>query len=157
MPDEIRYSLAVQDEHDAYRAGALSPILAEDALRIPSSELDLLLGVNRSFSEKLRSLITASGRKDAEIYKAARIDRRHFSKILSNPSYQPTKDTVFAFALALRLNVVQTNDLLSRAGFLISHSSRRDIVLEHCLSREIYDLDRVNSLLADVGARPLGE
>lgn len=56
-----------------------------------------------TFNQTLFRYIDKKGASDSDIYKRAGIDRRHFSKIRSNPEYKPGKKTVIALALALQL------------------------------------------------------
>ena len=60
---------------------------------------------------------------------------------------KPTKPTVLAFALALELNMAQTRDLLNRAGYALSRSSKFDIVLEYYISNGKYDVIEINQVL----------
>lgn len=73
-----------------------------------------------TFSEMLLRLIKESNEKNPTIYNRANIDRRHFSKIANNPDYKPSKQTVLAFAIALKLDFEQTRNLLAVAGFTLS-------------------------------------
>jgi hypothetical protein len=93
---------------------------------------------------------------DAEIYKRAGIDRRHFSKIRSNPEYRPSKNTVIALALALELNKKETDKLLSSAGYSLSDSETSDLVIQFCIERKIYEIDQVNYALDYFSQKSLG-
>jgi hypothetical protein len=93
---------------------------------------------------------------DAEIYKKAGIDRRHFSKIRSNPEYRPSKNTVLALALALELSKKETDKLLSSAGYSLSDSETFDLVIQFCIERKIYEIEQVNYALDYFSQKPLG-
>lgn len=93
---------------------------------------------------------------DAEVYKKAGIDRKHFSKIRSNPQYRPSKNTVIALALALELNKKETDKLLSSAGYSLSDSETSDLVIQFCIERNIYDIHQVNYALDYFSQKPLG-
>jgi hypothetical protein len=93
---------------------------------------------------------------DVEIYKKAGIDRRHFSKIRSNPEYRPSKNTVIALALALELKKKETDKLLSSAGYSLSDSETADLVIQFCIERKIFEIDQVNYALDYFSQKPLG-
>ena len=111
----------------------------------------------KTFSEQLFEYIDASGRDNAEIYKAAGIDRRLFSKIQSDREYKPSKDTCISLALALNLEEEKAKSLLSKAGFALSRSSKRDLIIEFFFRYCQYDLDTVNGVLERLGERTLGK
>jgi hypothetical protein len=50
----------------------------------------------------------------------------------------------------------ETNDLLKKAGFAISHSNRRDIIVEYFLVHHIYDIFAINEVLFRFQQPPLG-
>ena len=117
---------------------------------------EILLETDAGFSETLLKLISRTGEKDSAVYKRANISRQHFSKIRNDPSYQPTKYTALAFAVALRLDLSETRDLLERAGFALSRSSRADMIVQYFIERGHYDINDINIALFDHDQPQLG-
>ena len=119
--------------------------------------LEELIGeVGKTFHEVLFDKILESGMTDVEVYKRANMDRKLFSKIRSNPAYHPRKNTVLALAVALKLDLNQTQDLLSRAEYALSPSSKSDVIVRYFIEREIYDIHLINIALYDYGQAILG-
>ena len=107
----------------------------------------LLKDLDAGFSETLLQLIDRTGKKDSEIYKKANVDRKLFSKIRNNMDYRPSKTTALAFAFALELDVDETKDFISRAGFALSHSSKFDVIVEYFLVNGNYNVFELNEVL----------
>lgn len=56
----------------------------------------------------------------------------------------------------MRLTLSEPNDLLSRAGYSLSHSNKRDIILEYFFREQIFDLNDVNDVLFRLEQKTLG-
>jgi hypothetical protein len=111
-------------------------------------DLDAMLRqLDEGFSDTLLKLIDQKGLTDVQCYKKANIDRKLFSKIRSDPHYKPSKTTAVAFALALELTLPETQALLGRAGYTLSHSYLADIIVEACIQKGVFNVLTVNELL----------
>ena len=119
----------------------------EDAPMATSGLDEALAHLDTGFSETLLKLIDRSGKKDTEVYKKANVDRKLFSKIRNNPDYKPSKPTAVAFAIALELSLPETRDLIARAGYALSASSKFDVIIEYFIRQKKYDIFEINEAL----------
>ena len=109
-----------------------------------------------SFVDNLINFSINRGVSYQRIYSVAHIDRRLFSKMISDKNYHPSKDTAIALTLALQLSIRQAEDFLASAGYTLSGSIRRDVAIRFFIENGIFDVDEINRLLFEIVERTLG-
>jgi len=118
---------------------------------------DMLNNMDKGFAETLFHYIDKKGISDVECYKRANVDKKTFSKIKCNKDYKPSKKTAVSFAIALHLNLDETNHLLNTVGMALSRSSIFDIIIEYFITTGNYtDIYDVNETLYQFDQMTLG-
>ena len=118
--------------------------------------------LDESFSQAVLRLIEERGLTDPQCYSRANLSRAVFNKLKQSAlspekvSYKPSKSTALALAVALELGLDEAKDLLQKAGFALSHSSKGDIIVEYFLANHLYDIFELNEVLFKFGEPLLG-
>ncbi len=110
----------------------------------------------KAFCELLFSYIDQKGMTDSQFYHKANMDRRLFSK-LKQKDYHPSKNTILSCAIALELDLDETNKLLESAGYALSRSLLFDSILIYCIEKKEYDIFTINEILYFYDQPILGE
>ena len=108
-----------------------------------------------AYLDRLADMLNQRNMSNADFYKKAHIDRRHFSKILNNYSYIPSRNTVFLMCLGLELNMQQMRNFLPLLGYSYSTDIETDIIVGYFIENKIYDIDLCNEVLIKFGLKPL--
>lgn len=122
----------------------------------------LTIRLDESFSECVLRLIDRKGLSDPECYSRANLSRAVFNRLKQsalNPektTYRPSKSTALALAVALELGLDEARDLLQKAGYALSHSSKGDVIVEYYLDNGLYDIFELNEVLFRFGEPLLG-
>ena len=143
-----------RQDRDLY-AGSILSEAVPCAPKAASLE-DMLRQEDAGFTETLLKLIDRAGKKDSEVYKRANLSKQHFSKIRNNPGYKPTKPTALALAVALELDLEDTRDLIGRAGYALTNSSKFDLILRYFIENRNYNVVEINCVLFDHDQSLLG-
>ena len=112
--------------------------------------------LDESFSEAVLRIIREKDLYEPDVYKKAGLDRKLFSTIRSKKNYVPSKKTAVALCIGLELDLKQSNELLMKAGFTLSHSNLFDVIIEYFIKNKKYDLYDINAVLIENDQELLG-
>lgn len=145
LPSEVLFESA--------RSVQAEPILSEEK-KIAPIDVDAFIRSSKdklNFQNTLMHLIADRKVDNSVIYKKACIDKKFFSKIISNKDYVPKKHTVMALGLALELPLEEYERFLASAGYAFMPSSKFDLIIKYCVMNHIYNLINVDVILDDHG------
>lgn len=116
---------------------------------------ELLNMIEPTFSDKLFQIIVQKDLNEVDVYKKANIDRRLFSK-LRNKDYKPSKNTILALIISLKLNTEEARNLLSYAGYNLAPNDKTDVIVGFFLEKKEYDIYKINEVLYRYDLKCLG-
>lgn len=140
---DLKAAGAVNLEPVHYAEKEITPIDVDAFIRSSKDKLN--------FQNNLMQLIADRKLDNVTVYKKACIDKKFFSKIISNKDYVPKKHTVMALGLALELPLEEYESFLASAGYAFMPSSKFDLIIKYCVMNQIYNLINVDVILDDHG------
>ena len=150
IESDITYDSEVYEECSRYTEAEESETELLMSVPMPDGAMSLeeeLENIGMSFHDKLFELIGKSGMDNKDVWKRANLDRKHFSKIQCDEKYHPKKKTVMALCIALELDLEQAKDLLARADWAFSPSSKVDLIVQKAIIDKQYDIYQLNLVL----------
>ena len=128
---------------EAIQAGVPAPSPKKEEISLE----DFIKKCDDTFAVMLLKLIDKKKMDEVDCYKKANINKQTFYKINNDPKYRPSKPTVVAFALALELNMEETETLLRSAGFALTRNDKFDLIIRYYIENGIYDIFEINEAL----------
>lgn len=119
-----------------------SALLCERLERFVLSE-----GREETFTSHMLKIISQKGISEAEVYNTVFMDRKLFNKIRNDPEYHPSKRTAILIAISLKLTYEETQALLETAGYTLTHSNKRDLIVEFYIREGNYNVMEINETL----------
>lgn len=141
--ERVSRRIPVDEFEDLLFESTVPNTLAPKALSLEEQ----IENLDEPFNVTLLKLIDEKGMSDSEVYKRANISRKLFSKIRTGKGYMPSKKTIIALAFALKLSLEETEALLEKAGYALSHSQKFDVIIEYFLIHNIDNLYTINEVL----------
>ena len=150
LSEEVFYEEMLQreaDDNGLFEEDTDAGLPQPAMLSADTSLEDQLANIGVSFHDKLFELIDESHLDNKDVWKRANLDRKHFSKIQCDRNYHPKKKTVMALCIALQLDLEQSKDLLARADWAFSPSSKVDLIVQKAIIDKQYDIMQLNVTL----------
>ena len=116
---------------------------------------ELSLVKDQSFSSMLSEFVIKKYKKDADFYKDIEMSRQLFSKMINNPDYQPTRETVMKCCIGLRLGERDAQLLMTSAGYSFSSALDLDLIIKMCIAKRCYEKMKIDQLLVKNNLKPL--
>ena len=105
-----------------------------------------------SFVEYLYQLMDKYGfDKNSDFYNKANISRQGWSKIISNKKTKPKPQTIIKIVFTLKANNHECKYLFKKAGYTLASSDKYSLIVRYFIDNGIYDLSKLNDLLAENG------
>ena len=94
---------------------------------------------------------------DDELILRGNLSSKLFSKLVNDSSYIPSKNVVFSFGIAMKLNEDELSSLLNSCGYALNKTNLLDLIVCFYIDSNLYDVYKINNALFNYNILPLGE
>lgn len=104
----------------------------------------------KDFKEHLVKHVERSGMSNKEIYEAANISKKVFYQMKmydKSKNNRPSKNTLLALIVALKLSMSEALELLARAEYMLSNASQFDLIVGEFIKKKCYSVVKINIAL----------
>ena len=101
---------------------------------------------NKNFSELLNKKLKEH-RANRKIYKKANIEKFAFERLKNNSVFKLKKETVLAIAIALEMDLSETEEFMKKSGYNFSDKSKQNVIIKYFIENQMYDVYAVNQML----------
>jgi hypothetical protein len=106
-----------------------------------ANKAGLSLQSDKNFTVKFRQIIKQSTKSCREIYEEAQVSERMFYLIKSGRI--PTKTTLISLAITLDLDIEEIENLLKKAGYVLSKSIEFDLIIRWLITNNRHKHNRI--------------
>ena len=113
---------------------------------------------NESFAKYLTKQLEERGLTFKELCKSLDFDRKRVEAFEFDSSvnpYRPIKNYVILMGLKMQMDIEGMLALLSRAGYTLSYTDKKDLVIRYCIKNKIYDCFKVDDLVYEITGKSL--
>lgn len=90
------------------------------------------------------------------VYRRAGIDRKLYSKIVSDNASSVSKQTALQLVIGLQLSRTEADEFLCAAGYALSPTIPLDCAFAYCIEHRIWNILDVNRIVTGAGGSDLG-
>lgn len=108
---------------------------------------EILKSISIKFSDQLLIFMKNKGLDKIRLLKKANTDVNLINKIDLLNYNKPSKISVIALIFSLELHIKEAEELLSKAGYILSDSIRFDLIIRYFIENSIYNLFVINNIL----------
>ncbi|MCI7797088.1 MAG: macro domain-containing protein [Mollicutes bacterium] len=112
---------------------------------------------NLEFVETIRKFQKSTLTSDDELILRGNLSSKLFSKLVNDSSYIPSKNVVFSFGIAMKLNENELSSLLNSCGYALNKTNLLDLIVCFYIDSNLYDVYKINNALFNYNILPLGE
>lgn len=108
---------------------------------------DALSQMDEPFHSLMMRRLDEKEISDGLCCKKANLDYGYITKLRENSDFIPAKFELISIAFALELTLEETNELLQKAGYSLSHGDKIDVIAEFFLLKKNYNIFEFNEVI----------